>query len=141
MNNIPILLLLFALANATASAQNNEATLPKTYNKHMVGLNVSNDATSLFSNNNFSDSQMLKAQYGYTAALLYQYRPAKWFSVETGIEYNSTMWYLDDENSNVEAFWDGEGYNPSLAGLLDYGQRINRLAVPLNLRWYYQKGK
>lgn len=136
-----LLLAALLLCAANAWAQDGDATLPQSYNKHILGVNYSNDVTSIFADKDLLlDSERYKPQYGYSAALLYQYRPIAWFSAETGFEYNSSMWYIDEENSTPWSVWDGEGYSRAINGLLDYGVRANRLAIPLNLRWYYQKG-
>lgn len=121
----------------TLLAQN--ATPPATnFQRHMVGLNFSNDITSQKINAGLMPNYSYRLQYGYTAALLYQYRVASWFSVESGIEYNSTAWYADNANSNIMDAWDGQSFNPSISSRLDFGQRMNRIAIPLNLRGYYQ---
>lgn len=142
MRYTTILLTALLLFGANVWAQDGNVTLPQAYNKHMLGVNYSNDVTSVFADKDLLlDTERYKPQYGYSAALLYQYRPTAWFSAETGFEYNSTMWYIDVENSTHWSVWDGFGHSPNLAGRLDYGQRVNRWALPLNLRWYYQKGK
>lgn len=138
--------MLLCAVNLTVFAQTNEPI--EKYYKHMVGVNFSNDITSQVENYKqheaYSGEDMSYSydpQYGYSAALLYQYRPAEWFSVETGLEYNSTKHHQDFIHSNPMNCWDGTEYNNNIACLYDLTSRRERLAVPLNLRWYYQKNK
>lgn len=110
------------------------------FKKHSVGINVSNDATSIFRNYEIEPEQEFRVQYGYSAAILYQYRPVKWLSIESGIEWNSTAYFLHDdipyrffnamECRSLDCFQTGQ-----------YGMRTNRVAVPINLRGHYQVGR
>lgn len=138
-------LLLFSLSFSVL-AQTNDDKPSVNYYRHSVGVNFSNDVSSQIENYpqsgtyaGFDLSYEYEPQYGYSAALLYQYRPADWFSVETGLEYNSTKYHQDFIHSNPMNCWDGEEYSPNIYCLYDVTSRRERLAVPLNLRWYYQK--
>ncbi len=108
-----------------------ESTAQSSFKKHSVGFNFSNDVTSQFDKYQLSDSQNRAVKYGYSAALLYQYRPATWFSLETGVEINSTAHQIDDSNPPI--FWqewpDGRSYF----------NRLNRIGIPINLRWHCQR--
>ncbi len=108
--------------------------------KHLIGINYSNDITSRFADGDLGLYNS-PVRYGFAAAVLYQYMPRKWFSAETGLELNSTTYYLDNPNSNIMTAWDGEIFNPVLPNSLDFGWRTQRLAIPMNFRWHYTKGQ
>lgn len=136
------------LCLGVTNAQTTTTELVVRYYKHMVGVNFSNDVTAQIEDHpksgdygGFDVSYQYEPEYGYSAALLYQYRPADWFSVETGLEYNSTKFHLDYLHSDPLACWDGVEFNNNIACLYDLSMRRERMAVPLNLRWYYQKDK
>lgn len=142
----PILLAALFMLPFISFAQTEEATV--NYFQHSVGVNFSNDVTSQIENypsdvngGGIYDEYDYDLQYGYSAALLYQYRPAEWFSVETGVEYNSTKYYQDYIYANKYSCFDGENFNINIFCFYDRGLRKERIAVPLNLRWYYQKNK
>ncbi len=111
------------------------------FKKHSVGINHSYDITSLLSNDNeyyYTDNQ--RVAYGYSAALLYQYRPVQWFSVETGVEYNSTKTRVMEGFPYDAKFHQAMDFDPAAMDM-DFTRSINRFAVPLNLRWHGQKGR
>lgn len=124
-------------------AQENEQP---TFAKHSVGICFANGTSSIFTKdkpdrNAGLMSAWYKPQYATALGVLYQYRPLRWFSVETGVEYNTSKWKYDMIHSDPWSAWDGEGYNQALASITDYGQRMHRWAAPVNFRWYYTHHK
>lgn len=133
---IIIFMLLAIMLWLSVKAQNDSPL----FRKHALGVNFSNDVTSAFRNYETPDYNS-PLRYGYAVALLYQYRPLNWLSLETGIEHNSTTYYLDNPNSNYMDAWDGTEFVQIWPTRLDFGWRTQRIAIPLNLRWHYQKNR
>lgn len=131
MKVFALILFLLALACST-DAQTSESL----FKKHAVGLNVSNDLTSQFEDNGLYPYGSNHARYGYSAALLYQYRPIKWFSMETGFEYNYTNKHVvdglpyDAEFIRFVDAWD-------MVFSMEFNRSISRMAIPLNFRWHW----
>lgn len=131
------------LCLGVTNAQTTTTELVVRYYKHMVGVNFSNDITAQVENYKQNEvysgedmSYSYDPQYGYSAALLYQYRATDWFSVETGLGYNSTKHYQNFVHADIS-----KCENLYFSCLQDLKLKRERLAVPLNLRWYYQKDK
>jgi len=142
MKNMLLVLVIVAFCFGLAQAQD---TSSPTFKQHSVGINHSYDATSMLSTDDYYYFEYFKkgshrVAYGYSAAALYQYRPVKWFSVEAGIEYNSTKTRVVDGFPFDAIFHQAFDPAPSLFEM-EFNRSISRFGVPINLRWHYQKNR
>lgn len=109
------------------------ATAQSSFKKHSLGLNVSNDISSQFIKDD-GWQNTAKPGYGLAFGAMYQYRPVKLFSIETGLEYNRTSVNMKD--SYPDGAHSIDGYDGSFKW--DFRRSMSRIAMPLNLRFHWQ---
>src|SRR5690606_3852419 len=97
-------------------------------------MNEANHLGDVYYSNSYTDYNW---GYGFALQTTYQYRPATWFSLETGLGYsnyanlitynrNPLYFVIDLAFSNNE--------NPDI-------DRIHAVYIPVNLRFHYQHNK
>lgn len=125
MKNLSFLLALLLMCSSLATAQSS-------FKKHSLGINVSNDISSQFIKDD-GWQNTAKPGYGLAFGAMYQYRPVKLFSIETGLEYNRTSINMKDSYP----------YGAQSINFLDavfqwdFRRTMSRVAIPLNFRIHW----
>lgn len=122
------------LGITTTYAQNTETPA---FNRHQVGFGFTNEANYLgdvYYSNFHNDS---KWGFGFALQATYQYRPVKWFSLETGVGYNN---YANRVTYNRNPIYFAIDLANSNYGASDI-DRVYAVYLPVNLRFYYQHNK
>lgn len=125
---------LFTLAIVTIcnlqAQQNNHSDI---FKKHAIGINYTNELTSRLDKPKTHEpsKNYYPLHYGLSVAALYTYRPNKWLSIETGIEYSKSRANLPNlPPDNVYFIMPFEG---------NCIVEVSRISVPINLRVHYAK--
>ncbi len=99
------------------------------FGKHSVGINASTDFGSLLTAPQAVEGSY-KPKHGNTVAALYQYRPVKWLSVESGVEYQANRFQKES------IYPEGVMWLAPYVSIEDV--TVHRIGVPVSFRGYLQ---